>query len=63
VLGEFGLEDGRAGTSGEEFGIDGEVGGDGMCCEQAAVMAAAATAAAATAARLDLVRFMVEFLR
>jgi hypothetical protein len=59
VLGVFGVgfEEGGAGTSGDEFGTDGDVGGGGVCCAQPTVMAVNATAA-----RVDLVRFMVALL-
>jgi hypothetical protein len=58
VFGVFaGFEAGGAGTSGDEFGTDGDVGGGGVCCVQPTAMALNAMAAI-----VDLVRFMVALL-
>jgi hypothetical protein len=57
VLGGVGFEDGGGGTSGDEFGTDGDVGGAGVCCVQPT-----ARALNATAARVDLVRFIFTLL-
>jgi hypothetical protein len=51
-----GFEEG-GGTSGDEFGTDGEVGGAGTCSVQATVKALNAMAA-----RVDLVRLMLTLL-
>jgi hypothetical protein len=54
VFGVFaGFEEG-GGTSGDAFGTDGDVGGDGMCCVQPAAMAPNAMVM-----RVDLVRFIL----
>jgi hypothetical protein len=54
VLGGFEV---GGGTSGDEFGTDGEVGGGGVCCAQPTVMALNAIAA-----RVDLVSFIFTLL-
>jgi hypothetical protein len=53
VFGGMGSEEGGVGTSGGEFGSDGDVGNGGVCCVQPTVIAQSATAA-----RVDLVRFI-----
>jgi hypothetical protein len=52
VFGGNGFEDGGVGTSGAELGIDGDVGGGGVCMEQAA--APALNAVKATIDKVDL---------
>jgi len=54
VSGGVGFADGGGGTSGDELGIDGDVGGGGVCCAQAA-----AIALSAMTARVDLVAFIL----
>jgi hypothetical protein len=49
----LGFEEG-GGTSGGEFGSDGDVGDGGVCCVQPTVMAQSAMAA-----RVDLVKFII----
>jgi hypothetical protein len=56
VLGGVGFDEG-GGTSGDEFGTDGDAGGSGVCCVQPTVMALNARAA-----RVDLVRFIFTLL-
>jgi hypothetical protein len=57
VFGVSGFEEGGVGTSGGEFGSDGDVGDGGVCCAQPTVMAQSAMAA-----RVDLVRFISALL-
>jgi hypothetical protein len=45
VFGGIGFEDGGVGTSGAEFGIDGDAGGVGVCVVQPTAMALSAIAA------------------
>ena len=54
VFGDVGFDDGGGGTSGDELGIDGDVGDEGVCCAQAA-----ASALSAMTARVDLVAFIL----
>jgi hypothetical protein len=49
--------DAGGGTSGDEFGTDGAVGGGGVCCVQPTVMALSAMAA-----KVDLVSFIFALL-
>jgi hypothetical protein len=53
VFGDVGFDDG-GGTSGDELGIDGDVGEVGVCCAQPA-----AIALSAMTARVDLVAFIL----
>jgi hypothetical protein len=57
VFGGSGFVDGGVGNSGAEFGIDGDVGGGGVCCAQPT-----ATALSVMAARAGAVVFICALL-
>jgi hypothetical protein len=63
VFGVFGVgfEDGGAGTSGDEVGIDGDTGGGGVCVVQPT--ARALSAMAASMDKLDLVACILHLQR